>query len=229
MSKGHEGKSEERKSPAVQSRPGPYHSGKGKGKSKSKSKGSTPRMPTVLLEGGRRAFTNKGEPICSLPVNNGRCERASTHVPFPSVASTIHFCSAHRRSQVLDQAKNKGKGDGALMERLRRIHYCLACLIPFATMQMIREKLAKFAKAKYQMLAVTLAKISLVLRLLKALLKKLRKGRVLLMNLQDFFRKHLCLSRHAVDALFSVHVSANSVSIFFQLTSVATNTGLMHI
>ena len=67
-------------------RASPYASpsgGKGRGKSKSKSKSGGPKLPTILLEGGCRATTNRGDPICfgynlgtcSLPVSDGRCEK----------------------------------------------------------------------------------------------------------------------------------------------------------
>ena len=84
--KGVESKPSDEKKPASSSRSAPYSSGspsKSKGKGKSKNKGSEARFPAILLEGGCRARTNKGDPICfgfnlgscSLPVTNGPCEK----------------------------------------------------------------------------------------------------------------------------------------------------------
>ena len=78
-------KSDDKKPSASASRPAPYpasSSGKGKGKNKSKGK-SAARLPATLLEGGCRAVTNRGDPICfgynlgtcNMAVSNGRCDR----------------------------------------------------------------------------------------------------------------------------------------------------------
>lgn len=82
MGKSSESRLEDKPAP---SRPSPYKpqsAAKGKGKSKNKSKVS-PKMPHVLLNGGCRATTNSGDPICygfnlgtcSNKVNSGRCDR----------------------------------------------------------------------------------------------------------------------------------------------------------
>ena len=71
--------------PSTTNRTSPYKpqsAAKGKGKTKNKSKGS-PKMPNVLVNGGCRATTNAGDPICygfnlgtcTNKVNSGRCDR----------------------------------------------------------------------------------------------------------------------------------------------------------
>ena len=68
----------------VRSSPYSQDGAKGKGKGKKGSKGlQNPRMPLALVEGGCRARTNGGDPICfgynlgtcNNPTNKGRCEK----------------------------------------------------------------------------------------------------------------------------------------------------------
>ena len=107
MGRSNEGKVEDKPHPSRTSPYKPPSTGKGKGKNKSKSK-SSPKMPTVLVNGGCRATTNAGDPICygfnlgtcSNKVNAGRCDRGfhvcalprcGKHHPFiscPSKGST---------------------------------------------------------------------------------------------------------------------------------------------
>lgn len=64
----------EDKPQSSQPRASPYRtqSPKGKGKGKNKSKQVSHKLPTVVLEGGCRATTNKGDPIC-FGYNLGTC------------------------------------------------------------------------------------------------------------------------------------------------------------
>lgn len=86
MGKVGDAKPSDDKKSASSARPGPYAGGtygKSRGKGKNKNKSSSARIPATLLEGGCRATTNKGDPICfgynlgscSLTVTNGRCEK----------------------------------------------------------------------------------------------------------------------------------------------------------
>ena len=73
-------------SPGANRRASPYrpsNKGRGKSQSKGKGKGLSVRMPSVLVEGGCRATTNRNDPICfgynlgtcTNSVSNGRCDR----------------------------------------------------------------------------------------------------------------------------------------------------------
>ena len=100
MGKSSESRSDDKPAP---SRPAPYKpqsAAKGKGKSKTKSKGS-PKMPHVLLNGGCRATTNGGDPICygfnlgtcSNKVTSGRCDRGFHVCALPKCGKHHPFIS----------------------------------------------------------------------------------------------------------------------------------------
>ena len=95
--------------PMADKKPGPYKpSGKGKGKSSKggKSKQGNPRMPAVLVEGGCRASTNKGEPICFgynlgtcvSQVSNGKCDRGLHVCALPRCGKHHLFISCPTQS-----------------------------------------------------------------------------------------------------------------------------------
>ena len=107
MGKAHEGKADDR---ASSSRTSPYKtpsSSKGKGKSKGKNK-SSPKMPNVLVNGGCRATTNAGDPICygfnlgtcTNKVTSGRCDRGYHVCALPKCGKHHPFISCPNKGNT---------------------------------------------------------------------------------------------------------------------------------
>lgn len=79
----------------------PNTKGKGKGGKSGKGKQGNPSMPRVLVEGGCRASTNRGEPICFglnlgtyvSQVTNGKCERGLHVCALPRCGKRHPFVS----------------------------------------------------------------------------------------------------------------------------------------
>ena len=107
MGKAHEGKADDR---ASSSRTSPYKtpsSSKGKGKSKGKNK-SSPKMPNVLVNGGCRATTKAGDPICygfnlgtcTNKVTSGRCDRGYHVCALPKCGKHHPFISCPNKGNT---------------------------------------------------------------------------------------------------------------------------------